>query len=246
MKKIIGLILIVGMFLTSGAYANTAPDAVLFMQDPTGVSALITTISSDPFASKIIKYNEKDNLVTFSNKEYNGLNHNQKRETIEYIMKVIRDSSLSETNKTKFFNFIEEQDSSTAVLARQMKANSNADFIEAFNMARPFMEWVNLILGMLVWVVAIAFLIRTVFDVLLLAEIPILRVKVDKKPKIISKTAYNIWKGEVGSSGDRLFLYFKRTFIAMLAVAGILYILINNKLFDILLFMEDTFMAMFF
>lgn len=240
---LLALLLII-LFNSTALAASGNPDASLYLPGA-DVRALTEQISKAT-GLDIVYYENSGSLVKFKNVKYSNLNARKKRDFMEMALTMIRDSSLANTSRIKMFNFVSQQDSELSSLARHLSNNVKADFLEGWEFIKPLTGTINVILGVMVWVIMLAILGRLTFDVGYLADIPILyrlfQTSKETKPKIISSTAWNVKKSNADeTTSTLLFTYFKESVLAIVLLSILVTLLISGGIFNIIHIVQDVF-----
>lgn len=241
MALVISLLLLfliwTGRGTTVFAEGVNTPDAIIYVNDPN----VITFVEDVNHSTKvtILTYDVDNSMLRFSNSRYSSLNGADKKKWMEYSLNFIRQSSIGESNKIKVYNFIADQDSAISGVIRQLSGNVSADFLSGWAFIRPFTGPINFALGVFVWLVLISFTTRMMTDLLFMAEVPIfdwMVLKAQKKPWMISQTAWNVHKQLPDESTSvRMLSYIKKSIWSMFIIGFMLMYLITGRVFELVL-----------
>ena len=229
------------------ADGSNTPDSVIYVNDP-NVAVFVEDVNGST-NKKILTYDTGTFLLRFSNSRYSSLKAYEKKEWMEYSLNYIRNSSIGESNKIKVYNFIADQDSAVSGVVRQLSNNISADFLSGWTFIRPFTGSVNFFLGVFVWLVLIFFSLRVVVDLMFMAEIPLfdwIVLKAQKKPWVISNTAWNVHKQLPDESTSvRMMSYTKKSVASMFVIGFMLMYLITGRIFELVLIIVEMFSGAF-
>lgn len=229
---------------------SAAVDSVLFVEDP-NIGGVCSALH-DETGVDILRYSSSDSLLRFSNDLYKNLKDSDKQGYMEIALNYVRNSSISEANRLKVYNFIADQDTAVANVVKRFSSNYKADVALAWAYLNWLTPGVRLALGILMWVIVGTMMLRLVVDIVYLADLPLVHwllgrdgeVGKDKKPLFITRTAWNIYEdfvdkgGEKGTSG-MVWDYVKQTVFAMFFLSIAVYLLVSGDIFKILIFVTE-------
>ena len=181
---------------------------------------------------------------------YNKQEVNIKREIMEITLGKITNSDLSLTNRNKIYNFIANEDSTTANLVRQLSDDVSGDFGKAyFYYFKPWSGVLGTLLGCAALAIFILLGVTTVIDLAYLV-LPLVQYALDTgkpelKAKFVSIEASNAVKeAESGSHGrkvDVLSCYLKSKTKQYIALAICLLYLISGNIYNLIASFIDYF-----
>lgn len=242
-------LLVFGVLTIGDVWADgiNTPDAVIYVNDPNVATYVVDVNNSTN--TQILTYDVENFLLRFSNSKYSDMSGKDKKKWMEYSLNYIRNSSIGENNKIKVYNFVADQDSAVSAVVRQLSGNVSADFLSGWSFIRPFTGKINFVLGVFVWLVLISFSLRMVTDLLFMAEVPIfdwIVLKSEKKPWVISNTAWNVHKSLPDeSTSTRMLAYSKKSVASMFVIGFILVYLITGKIFEFVIVIVEMLSGLF-
>ena len=178
--------------------------------------------------------------------EYNALNADDKKGCMTEVLKAINTSDLPQNVKLRFYNFVVDQDQSTAAAVRNLSNDVNADFATAYSWFKPFSGTVSTILGLLCILITVFLGLMIVIDVAYLS-LPPFKAALDKtngeKPKFVSNEAYKACleaeKGE--SKAPVMGVYLKLKSVQIILVSICLLYLVSGKIYSLVAWIIDSF-----
>lgn len=184
--------------------------------------------------------------VEFDKETYSDLGADDKKLAMQIILEGISESGLPSNLKLRLYNFIEEQDKSTASLVRHLSEDVDADFATAYSWFRPFSGGISTVLG-LITLLLFLFLALTMVVDLAYIVLPLFRNTLDSadgsKPKFVSTEAYKAMQ-EADKSTDYkspLTVYFKRKVGQIIVLSICILYLVGGKIYDLVAWIIDAF-----
>lgn len=202
-----------------------------------------------------MSYKSGDNnttVVKVNTAVYNTLDSTQKRQLMSKVLDEIENSNLQSKEKTRLYNFVSKQDTSTSAVVRQLSENVNADYIRAWVWFKPFSGGISTLLGFITLAISALLTLSTLIDISWLI-IPLVQMLGSKttgeKPKWISNEA---WTSQRDAERDgnvyrnSLALYFSRKTKSWLVLFICLLYLLNGQIFDLIGWIMDTISTIIF
>lgn len=185
--------------------------------------------------------------IEFDTGLYSKLIQGEKQEVMSIILNSISDSSISQINRSKIYNFISNNDKSTSNLVRQLSNDVDADFADAYSSIKPFTGIIGWVLGVitlaifiilgLTITVDIAYIVLPLFQNFLSSE------NEKTKPKFVSAEAWNAVKeAEAGGTfKEPLGIYLKLKTKQFLAIGICILYLVSGKIYTLIASIMDAF-----
>jgi hypothetical protein len=242
-------------FFNKQVYATELPTIIL--DSSRGIDSLqsdINSISNKLGKFKYMTYKSGENNtieVRLNTVAYNSLTQTDKRELMTKVLAKIQDSNLQTKERTRLYNFVCKQDTTTSAVTRQLSENVNADYVRAWVWFKPFSGGLSTALGVGTLLISALLTLSTLADLSWLG-IPWLQLlggnSSGTKPKWISNEAWvALQESEASNSKkDTMLLYAgKRTKAWFVLFICLLYLL-NGQIFDFIGWAMDTINTMFF
>lgn len=228
-------------------YARNEVDAIKFIEKNAEEITTICTNANSKVGSLILSYTPDDGLVSFSNKGYKKLSSDKKEIFMEYALLYAKESGLTANVKNKLYNFIAEQDGTTAAAIKYLSTDTSADFVTAGAWLKPFTGVIGTILGILCLLIFLFLTMSVVVDIayLVLPGFQMLceRGEDHRKPFVISREAYTALRDCERSVEYRsvMSIYFKRRVGTVIMIAVALLYLISGQIYDLMSWFMDSF-----
>lgn len=153
-----------------------------------------------------VTYNEENGVIqiTISMTDYEKLKQSSKREVYDIVLTSIKNSELTQNNKTKFYNYIVSQDTVISNLVRQLSDDVTADFMGAYTWFRPVASGISSFLSWLALAIFILLSFTITLDISYLV-IPALNIwysKVEEKEIFKSGVKYRFISLEAKKAYD--------------------------------------------
>lgn len=204
-----------------------------------------------------ITYGEENGVVkiTLNMLDYKNLKQKTKKEVYDLVLGSIRGSNLSQSNKTKLYNFVQEQDTVVSNLVKRLSDDVSADFIAGYALFKPFAGGIGVVLGLAAVTIFITLSLTIMLDISYLV-IPAANMAFSKlaekelfktgfKYDFISLEAKKAYDEACASDGIRfknaIGLYFGMKSKSLAALAICLVYLLNGEIFNVLASFMDLF-----
>lgn len=255
-NKFIALILVgvafVLPFLCNGGMLVSAANPSMTFTTNTSygkVLAAAGTINSDvksKYGFTFLLLDASHNKVSIDISSYNALSANDKKDCMTSVLKAINSCGLPSNVRLRLYNFVADQDQSTAAAVRNLSNDVNADFATAYSWFKPFSGTVSTILGLLCILITVFLGLMIVIDVAYLS-LPPFKAALDKtngeKPKFVSNEAYKACleaeKGE--SKAPVIGIYLKLKSVQIILVSICLLYLVSGKIYSLVAWIIDSF-----
>ena len=197
--------------------------------------------------SPVLACSSGTNTLTFSNKNYAKLEHDEKEDFMEAALSATTKSGLNKKQKNKVYNFIAGQDTPITNSMKYLQSDASTDFLEAKKIFDPFSGVVGTILGVLTTAIflfsALSILIDIMYLVLPGLQAILERGEENKRPLFVSNEAYTAKKDSEKDSEYKnvLSLYIKRRIGLIIAMAICIGYLISGKMYDVIAYFVDAF-----
>lgn len=237
--------------------ANADSNPYILLDSDKGVSALISDVnffSSNELGLKLMKTGSGNTKKVYINKiDYVKLNASDKRDLMEHTLNLVSGSSLGGRDKSRLYNFIQEQDEGTAMVVRQLSTDVTTDLASASDILRPFTSPISIFLGVSCIVIFFCLAVSITIDLVFLT-IPVFQAFVmrddSNRPKYISQEAWDALllvesKLGTGQASSIWGIYFKSRSKTMVIVGITLGYLIGGEVFDLAIFIVDLFQRVF-
>lgn len=248
-KLLITLVTVLTILLMSFCvYADTVEvDAVTNIGTGYGEVGSICSQANYVAGRTILQYTS-DGLLKFSNKEYNELDMDTKRDFMNTALVATKETSLGSQVKNKVYNFIAEQDNPTSSAVRYLQSDASADFATAKSWLRPFNGLFGTVMGVMCLLIFIFIAITTLFDLGYLVLPPIQglleRGEPRKRPFGVSREAWEANKeveSRVHSDKNIMSVYLGKRGPVVLIMCLCLGYVISGKMYDIVVYFIDAF-----
>ena len=202
---------------------------------------------SSNFLKKSYSSSKERYSITIDMATYKTLSQARKQEVMQITLEYVSNSNMSSTNRTKIYNFIAEEDTSTSNLVRQLSTDVTADFADAYTMFKPFSGWVGIILGILSLAIFLCIGFTIIIDIAFIT-IPAIQwflqsTGKNDKPKFVSLEAINAIK--VAESGttykNPMGIYMGSKIKQLIALFICLLYLVSGKLYAVIAWCMDYF-----
>lgn len=204
-----------------------------------------------------ITYGEEKGVVkiTLNMRDYKNLKQKTKKEVYDLVLGSIRGSNLAQSNKTKLYNFVQEQDTVVSNLVKRLSDDVSADFVAGSYLFKPFAGGIGVVLGLAAVTIFITLSLTIMLDISYLV-IPAANMAFSKlaekelfktgfKYDFISLEAKKAYDEACASDGIRfknaIGLYFGMKSRALTALAICLVYLLNGEIFNVLATFIDLF-----
>lgn len=204
-----------------------------------------------------ITYGEENGVVkiTLNMSDYKNLKQKTKKEVYDLVLGSISESTLTQSNKTKLYNFIQEQDTVVSNLVKRLSDDVGADFVAGYALFRPFAGVIGWALGLAAVTIFITLSLTIMLDISYLV-IPAANMAFSKlaekelfktgfKYSFISLEAKKAYDEACASDGIRfknaIGLYFGMKSKSLAALAICLVYLLNGQIFNVLASFMDLF-----
>ncbi len=240
----LSLLLCMGIFGVS-AIANDEVAARKFIQKSNSTISDILKSANEKAGSTVAEYNESTGVVLFSNKAYNKLSTKKKEAFMREALLGVKESGLGGQVKTRLYNFIADQDGTTAAAIKFLKSDTSADLVAAMSWLRPFTGVIGTFLGFLCLLIFIMMSVSIVIDMAFITLPAVTYGIVSKKhrPFYISREAWGTVR-ECESSTEyksTASIYLKRRVGSMLLVGLCLLYLVSGQIYDLFAWILDSF-----
>lgn len=185
--------------------------------------------------------------LTMDMTTYKTLSQARKQKVMQISLELVSNSQISSTNRTKIYNFIAGEDTSTSNLVRQLSTDVTADFADAYTYFKPFSGWVGIILGILSLAIFLCIGFTIIIDIAFIT-IPTIQwflqsTGKNDKPKFVSLEAINAIK--VAESGttykNPMGIYMGSKIKQLIALFICLLYLVSGKLYVVIAWCMDYF-----
>lgn len=245
---LIGIILFTTIVMSC---ASVSVDSSLSLPNSADEGGILSYVvdAAEQFSSgkAILNYDATNGILTFSNKNYSELTHEQKEKFMEGTLKSITKTSLGGQTKSRVYNFISNQDTTITAAMKYLKADANADFIEAKKWFDPFTGAVGVIMGVLALVIFTSLGLSIMLDISYLT-LPMFRVLVERednkrRPLFVSNEAWKTVMEVERSDGAKslLSVYLKKRVAMILILAIALGYLLSGRIYSIIIYIMDAF-----
>ena len=114
-----------------------------------------------------ITYGEEKGVVkiTLNMSDYKNLKQKTKKEVYDLVLGSISESTLTQNNKTKLYNFIQEQDTVVSNLVKRLSDDVGADFVAGYALFRPFAGVIGWALGLAAVTIFITLSLTIMLDI---------------------------------------------------------------------------------
>ncbi|MGV3076270.1 hypothetical protein ACEE21_14390 [Clostridium baratii] len=262
MGKSLKNFLLIFMFLLSSilligqtAYASDRGDvdSITFIGENQTAIVSICSKANKIAGSKIIVYEGKDGMLSFSNSKYALLPVDVRRDFMETALLTTKESGLGTQIKNKVYNFIADQDTTTSAAVKYLRSDASADFATAASWFKPFGSTFGVVLGLLSLFIFMFIGLSIMVDIAYMA-LPGVRVMLEGgmsgKPKWVSGEAYSSVKESEGVMQNNSYkgymgLYFRRRVPSVIIMSIALGYLISGQIYDIIVYIIDSFSWIF-
>lgn len=255
MKKIMSILL--------GVWFLIIPQ-IVSLASASNPTLTVTTMGGDSanivaYCSEVNAYTEKKGFtfidVRVSNKtvtmvfdftKYKRLKQSEKSEIMEVALSKVSNSNISTSSKNKIYNFISNQDESTASLVRQLKSDIKVDFARAYSYFRPFNSVVGVILGGIALLLMLTLTSTILLDISYIS-IPIIQnwLGSNGKPKLVSYEAVESVKESESTGRDASVIYLGKKSKQLIVVSVSILYLASGKIFEMIGGLIDLFQGFF-
>ncbi|MEC2463370.1 hypothetical protein P9X10_00465 [Bacillus cereus] len=234
--------------------ANAVSNPYILLDSDKGVDSVIEAVNSKSqsfpdYGFKLLAQDKKEpKKVEIDKLNYQKLSTVDKRELMKHTFTEVENSSMGGRDRSRLYNFIEEQDEGTASAVRHLSTNVTTDFVSANSLMRPFTSPISTFLGLACIVIFFMLAIAITVDICFLT-IPMFQAFVmrnDKnRPSYISQEAWDsllIAESNLGNGTYNLWgTYLKNRTKTMVLVGITLGYLIAGQMFDLAIFIVDVF-----
>ena len=114
-----------------------------------------------------ITYGEENGVVriTLNMSDYKNLKQKTKKEVYDLVLGSISESTLTQSNKTKLYNFVQEQDTVVSNLVKRLSDDVSADFVAGYAFFRPFAGGIGVVLGLAAVTIFITLSLTIMLDI---------------------------------------------------------------------------------
>ena len=228
-------------------------DSITFIGENQTAVVSICSKANNLAGSKILVYEGKDGMLSFSNSKYALLPVDIRRDFMETALLTTKESGLGTQIKNKVYNFIAEQDTTTSAAVKYLRSDASADFATAASWFKPFGSVFGVVLGLLSLFIFMFIGLSIMVDIAYMA-LPGVRVMLEGgksgKPKWVSGEAYSSVKESEGGMQNSDYkgymgLYFKRRVPSVIIMSIALGYLISGQIYDIIVYIIDSFSWIF-
>lgn len=204
-----------------------------------------------------ITYGEENGVVkiTLNMSDYKNLKQKTKKEVYDLVLGSISGSTLSQSNKTKLYNFVQEQDTVVSNLVKRLSDDVSADYIAGYAFFRPFAGAIGWALGLAAITIFITLSMTIMLDIsyLVIPAVNMAFSRLEEKEifktglnyRFISLEAKKAYDEACASDGIRfknaIGLYFGMKSKSLAALAICLVYLLNGQIFNVLASFMDLF-----
>ena len=253
---IMGVVFMLPSFLVTASdlddEGNTVKPCIVLSKER-GLDDIASTANaiSNKSGFKFITYKYSDSdegYCVYINKQgYLSLDADKRKKLMEVTLNSINNSkNLGKRDQNRFYNFVTEQDETTASMVRELSTSVGGDFVTAMAWFKPFSGLLSTILGFLALLIVALFTLSVLIDIAYLG-LPVFRRALydasDKKPKLISNEAHmSIREAEANSNHytNCFGLYFKRIVKTYIIIGVTLAYLLNGQIFEFVGFIIDV------
>lgn len=239
---------------TNGAEKNNITSACENIIKETNPNFASQSAPTDAFISYSDDSVNKAITIWFNTDKYNELPQKTKTETLQTCYVVLNSSSISSANKTRFYNFIEKNDATTAALAKSLSSDMKADYYSAyFDWFRPFTGIIGTMLGLLTICIFVLLSITIVWDIayITLPGMQVFVNSIEEKKSVfgmltaVSKEAKQAVKdGYDKNDQSPLSLYFGLKFKQFIVLSVCILYLVSGQIYDLLGKVMDLFIGL--
>src|SRR5690606_23094815 len=178
---------------------------------------------------------------------YLELKTKEKRDVMAHTLDSISNSSLGGRDRSRLYNFVEEQDEGTASVVRQLSSDVTTDLATASSILKPFSSPISVFLGVACIILFFMLTVSVIFDIAFLT-IPIFQAFVMRndqvRPAYISQEAWDallIAESNLGTGNNPSVwgVYFKSKTKTFIIVGITLGYLIGGQVFEFATFIVD-------
>lgn len=228
---------------TGASYTSDTVEvkASSYLEDESAMSLFmqIAKESNNHVGRDVLSYDGRSKVIYFDNSVYQDMYLEQRKDFMEFALKMVNDSNINPKGKNKIYNFLTSQDNGSAKIMRNLKDDVSADIASAREWWEPFNGPVTTILGLVALAVFIGTGISFVLDIAYMV-LPMVRTMIDnntdgKLPKLVSAQAYFVTRDQdLMNKGHYMGSYFmKRAWVVMLLFIALGY-LNSGFIFDII------------
>ena len=228
-------------------------DSITFIGENQTAVMSICSKANNLAGSKILVYEGKDGMLSFSNSKYALLPVDVRRDFMETALLTTKESGLGSQIKNKVYNFIAEQDTTTSAAVKYLRSDASADFAAAASWFKPFGSVFGVVLGLLSLFIFMFIGVSIMVDIAYMA-LPGVRVMLEGgksgKPKWVSGEAYSSVKESEGVMQNNDYkgymgLYLKRRVPSVIVMSIALGYLISGQIYEIIVYVIDSFSWIF-
>lgn len=216
-----------------------------FIQKNNSTISEILDSANKKVGSTVAEYNESSGVVLFSNKAYNKLSTKKKEAFMREALLGVKESGLGGQVKTRLYNFIADQDGTTAAAIKYLKSDTSADLVAAMSWLRPFTGVISTILGVFCLVIFVMMSVSIVIDMtfITLPAVTYGIVSKDHRPFYISREAWGTVRECENSTEYKstASIYLKRRVGSMILVGLCLLYLVSGQIYDLFAWLLDSF-----
>lgn len=252
MVKRVFVIAVVLLLMTSFCGVLHASEIDATLQTVQGSSYLsdMCNQANNTVHKTILSYDSGAGLLRFSNRVYNGLDHEDKEKFMECALSYIANlpETVSAQMRNSVYNFIAKQDTAVTAAMKYLKVNAGADLVEAEKWFAPFNSVIGTIIGVLCIVIFLFLGLSILFDIFYIVIPPfqaLLESGSDgsKKPWGVSREAWGSMRDAEKSDEYKnvMSMYFKRRAGVLVIVALAITYLVSGKIYDLVVWFVDAF-----
>lgn len=250
-SKFMVILMVLILMSHNVVYARESVDSIIYITENQIEVSTICNSANEVADAEILVYTSNDGLLSFSNKNFSELPMNTRREFMEVALLTTKESGLSGQVKSKVYNFIAEQDSTSSAAVKLLRSDASTDFVSAAKYFKPFGSIAGFLLGLLSLFIFLFLGLSIVVDCAYLT-LPLFKIilKEEKhRPKFISREAYSAAKESEDSIGgeykNSMPLYFRRRIPTIILMSIALGYLISSQIYDVIAFFIDSFSWIF-
>lgn len=228
-------------------YGADEVDARKFIAKNNSTIGSIVEDANSVSGTTVMTYTESTGVVTFSNKTYKRLRTAVKEKFMKQALLSTKESGLDSQIKNRLYNFIADQDGTTAAAIKYLKSDTSADLVAAMTWLKPFTGVIGTILGFLCLLIFVMMSVSIVLDLAYIA-LPVVQVAVergepDNRPFYISREAWSAVRDCDRSVEYKSVpaTYLKRRAGSLILIAVCLLYLVSGQIYDLFAWIIDSF-----
>lgn len=241
---------LLAMFLSIFQVANLHADKVdsrISVLKSSSACSNICKQANNSVGKTILTYKSAKGILIFSNKTYSKLSTEKKNTFMETALLATKKSELGKQQKSRIYNFIEEQDTSITAAMKYLKNDTSADFVEARNWFRPFSGPISTLMGFLCIVIDVFIGLSILFDLAYLSlpamQLLLERGEPNKRPFGVSIEAWktNREAENFSEKSTVMSMYVKKRIPSIILVSACLGYVVSGKIYDLITYFINAF-----